>query len=252
MACFQRTNYIEKATVERHILPTPCWKRVENLSPNALLSTLFLTSLSVSETYFPMYSMLLSMFLCVGSSPTSCSGGRPIFTFLKVFYTSSRLHESTSFFKPSRNANFFHAARPPLFLTRRLPSIILDTSSSFRPFSVLNMLLEATDCSRHTLVLEASTSIDFRYIDRISIGNHSENEKSSLAHNRKYQKCLVNHTVNNARSYKEVPLNWHVPKYTQSNDLVGTHLVFGEPKGTPRTNWSSVNPKEHLRQSGCK
>ncbi|KAL0553445.1 hypothetical protein IC582_007340 [Cucumis melo] len=32
------------------------------------------------------------------------------------------------------------------------------------------MLLEATDCSRHTLVLEASTSIDFRYIDRISIG----------------------------------------------------------------------------------
>ena len=45
----------------------------------------------------------------------------------------------------------------------------------------------------------------------------------------------------------------------QSNDPVGTSLVFGEPeetpktklvfgefKRTPRTNWSLVNPKEHL------
>ena len=32
----------------------------------------------------------------------------------------------------------------------------------------------------------------------------------------------------------------------------GTKLVFGELEGTPRTNWSLVNPKEHLRQSGCK
>ena len=66
-------------------------------------------------------------------------------------------------------------------------------------------------------------------------------------------------------SCKEVSLNWCIPKYTQSNDPIGTSLVFREPKGTPRTklvfgelertprtNWSSVNPKEHLRQSGCK
>ncbi|TYK11137.1 hypothetical protein E5676_scaffold66G00440 [Cucumis melo var. makuwa] len=29
-----------------------------------------------------------------------------------------------------------------------------------------------------------------------------------------------------------------------------TKLVFGEYEGTPRTNWFSVSPKEHLRQSG--
>ncbi|KAA0056550.1 hypothetical protein E5676_scaffold1154G00100 [Cucumis melo var. makuwa] len=30
-----------------------------------------------------------------------------------------------------------------------------------------------------------------------------------------------------------------------------TLLVFDDPKGTPRTNWSVVYPEETLRQSGC-
>ena len=64
-------------------------------------------------------------------------------------------------------------------------------------------------------------------------------------------------------SFKEVPLNWRISKHTQSNDSVATSLIFGEPKETlriklvfvelertPRTNWSLVNPKEHIRQSG--
>ena len=66
-------------------------------------------------------------------------------------------------------------------------------------------------------------------------------------------------------SCKEVSLNWHVLEHTQSNNRVETFLVFGEPKGiprtklvfgdlerTPKTSWPLMNPKEHLGQSGCK
>ena len=69
-------------------------------------------------------------------------------------------------------------------------------------------------------------------------------------------------------SYETVSLNWRILEHTQSNDPVETSLVslvFGESKGTlrtklvfgelertPRTNWSSVNPKEYLRQLDCK
>lgn len=62
----------------------PCWWRVGNCSPDAFLLTNFLMSLSASRILFPtslyasrilflIFLPLLSMFLCAGSPPTSCS-----------------------------------------------------------------------------------------------------------------------------------------------------------------------------------
>ncbi|KAA0051340.1 DExH-box ATP-dependent RNA helicase DExH14 [Cucumis melo var. makuwa] len=59
----------------------------------------------------------------------------------------------------------------------------------------------------------------------------------------------------NFLSFVSFPLPLPLPllvKLNKKDDFVGTSLIFGEPKGTPRTNWSLVYPGEFLRQSGWK
>ena len=73
MPYFGCIENVGNEVIWRNIFPMSYWWRVENLSPNVFLSTVFLTSISALEIQFPTLFTLMLTFLCVGSGPSSCN-----------------------------------------------------------------------------------------------------------------------------------------------------------------------------------